>query len=107
MLPIKNGKIFFWRELPSEVYHGASLSSQPLKTHIQLKQKEIIVFIYEQNNQKCYYPKNTAHQTSLFCTDLLQLAVVIPWTEFEEEFAQHYTPGVGRPAKPIRLMVGL
>ncbi len=62
-------------------------------------------------------PKNTAHQTSLFGEDLLQqldlldpllqLAAVIPWSEFEEEFAQYYTPGVGRPAKPIRLMVGL
>jgi IS5 family transposase len=62
-------------------------------------------------------PPNTAHQTSLFGTDLLQqldcldpllqLSAVIPWSEFEEEFAQYYTPGVGRPAKPIRLMVGL
>ena len=61
--------------------------------------------------------KNTAHQTNLFGEDLLQqldrqdpllqLAAVIPWSEFEETFAQYYTPGVGRPAKPIRLMVGL
>ncbi len=62
-------------------------------------------------------PQNTIHQTNLFGEDLLQqldlldpllqLAAVIPWAEFEEEFAQYYTPGVGRPAKPIRLMVGL
>ena len=62
-------------------------------------------------------PTSTAHQTSLFGEDLLQqldlrdpllqLATVIPWSEFEQEFAQYYTPGVGRPAKPIRLMVGL
>jgi len=61
--------------------------------------------------------KNTAHQTNLFGEDLLQqldlldpllqLAAVIPWSEFEEEFSQYYTPGIGRPAKPIRLMVGL
>jgi len=38
---------------------------------------------------------------------LLQLAAVIPWSVFEDEFAQYYTPGAGRPAKPIRLMVGL
>jgi len=66
---------------------------------------------------KMLLPKNTAHQTSLFGTDLLQLldiqdpllqlAAVIPWSKFEEEFAQYYTPDVGRPAKPIRLMVGL
>ncbi len=66
---------------------------------------------------KMLLPTNTAHQTSLFGTDLLQqldlqdplllLAEAIPWSEFETEFAQHYTPGVGRPAKPIRLMVGL
>jgi len=62
-------------------------------------------------------PANTAHQTNLFGTDLLQqldesdpllqLAAIIPWSEFEQAFAKHYTPGVGRPAKPIRLMVGL
>ena len=62
-------------------------------------------------------PKNTAHQTSLFGTDLLQqldvrdpllqLAEIIPWSELEQAFAKHYTPGVGCPAKPIRLMVGL
>lgn len=62
-------------------------------------------------------PKNPAHQTNLFGEDLLQqldlqdpllqLAAVIPWSEFEQEFAQYYTPGVGRPPKPIRLMVGL
>ena len=61
--------------------------------------------------------ENTAHQTSLFGTDLLQqldtddpllqLANIIPWSEFEQAFAKHYTPDVGRPAKPIRLMVGL
>ena len=60
---------------------------------------------------------NTAHQTNLFGTDLLQqldtgdpllqLASAIPWSEFEQAFAKHYTPGVGRPPKPIRLMVGL
>ncbi len=52
-------------------------------------------------------PANTAHQTNLFGTDLLQqldegdpllqLAAVIPWSEFEQAFAKHYTPGVGRP----------
>ena len=61
--------------------------------------------------------ENTAHQTSLFGTDLLQqldaddpllqLANIIPWSEFEQAFAKQYTPDVGRPAKPIRLMVGL
>ncbi len=44
--------------------------------------------------------QNTAHQTNLFGEDLLQqldlqdpllqLAAVIPWPEFEEEFAQYY-----------------
>ncbi len=62
-------------------------------------------------------PANTAHQTSLFGTDLLQqldiddpllqLAEVIPWSELEQAFAKHYSPNVGCPAKPIRLMVGL
>ncbi len=70
-------------------------------------------------------PANTAHQTNLFGTDLLQqldegdpllqLAGVIPWSEFEQAFAKHYIPGVGHPAtppprhpaKPIRLMFGL
>ena len=38
---------------------------------------------------------------------LLQLTKVIPWAEFERAFAKHYTHNTGRPAKPIRLMVGL
>ena len=61
---------------------------------------------------------NTAHQTNLFGTELLQqldagrsaTAIgkrAIPWSEFEQAFAQYYTPGVGRPPNPIRLMVGL
>jgi IS5 family transposase len=62
-------------------------------------------------------PSSTAHQTNLFGTDLLQqldprdpllqLTKVIPWVEFERAFAKHYTHNTGRPAKPIRLMVGL
>jgi len=38
---------------------------------------------------------------------LYQLANKIPWEEFEEEFAVHYTKNFGRPAKPIRLMISL
>jgi len=38
---------------------------------------------------------------------LYQLADMIPWEEFEKEFAIHYTKNFGRPAKPIRLMVSL
>jgi transposase, IS5 family len=62
-------------------------------------------------------PTSRAHQTNLFGTDLLlqldpkdpllALAKAIPWPELEQEFARHYTPGVGRPSIPIRLMVGL
>ena len=62
-------------------------------------------------------PSSTGHQTNLFGTDLLQqldahdplllLADAIPWSEFDQAFGKHYTPGHGRPAKPIRLMVGL
>lgn len=37
---------------------------------------------------------------------LLQLAQRIPWDYFESEFASLYSD-IGRPAKPIRLMVGL
>jgi IS5 family transposase len=57
-------------------------------------------------------PSRTGHQTNLFGTDLLQqldpgdpllrLAKVIPWPELDQAFARHYTPGLGRPAKPIR-----
>jgi transposase, IS5 family len=58
-----------------------------------------------------------AHQTSLFGTDLLlqldpnepllALAQAIPWADLEREFGRHYCPGAGRPALPVRLMVGL
>ena len=37
---------------------------------------------------------------------LYKLAVAIPWEVFEQEFAEHYSEE-GRPAKPVRLMVGL
>jgi IS5 family transposase len=37
---------------------------------------------------------------------LLVLAQKLPWAQFEQEFAQFYS-SLGRPAKPIRLMVGL
>lgn len=60
---------------------------------------------------------NTGHQTNLFGTDLLdqldpkdsllQLARAIPWRELDQAFAKHYCQRLGRPAKPIRLMVGL
>ncbi|MDD5114682.1 MAG: IS5 family transposase [Methylobacter sp.] len=60
---------------------------------------------------------STGHQTNLFGTDLLEqldpsdpllrLASVLPWQQLEQAFTQHYSQGIGRPAKPIRLMVGL
>jgi len=37
---------------------------------------------------------------------LLKLASVIPWDDFEQAFKIHYS-GIGAPAKPIRMMVGL
>ena len=59
----------------------------------------------------------TLHQPSLFETDLLlqldrsdpllQLALEIPWLEFDEAFSIHYSEGLGAPSKPIRLLVGL
>lgn len=62
-------------------------------------------------------PSNTGHQTSFFGTDLLlqldssdpliQLSQAIPWSEFEDTFAKHYSKDIGAPSKPIRLMVGL
>ena len=62
-------------------------------------------------------PSNTGHQTSFFGTDLLlqldfndpiiRLSQAIPWVEFEEAFAKHYSKTTGAPSKPIRLMVGL
>lgn len=35
-----------------------------------------------------------------------KLADALPWEEFEKAFAAYYA-GIGRPAKPVRLMVGL
>ena len=37
---------------------------------------------------------------------LVRLSKAIPWETFEEAFTEHYSD-LGRPAKPIRLMVGL
>lgn len=57
------------------------------------------------------------HQANLFEADLLlpldpadpllRLSAAIPWHQFEESFAIHYTEATGAPSKPIRLMVGL
>ena len=57
------------------------------------------------------------HQTNFFGTDLLlqldtqdpllKLSTVIPWSDFDQAFAQYYTQGLGAPNKPIRLVVGL
>ncbi|MEQ1531231.1 MAG: IS5 family transposase [Methylococcales bacterium] len=62
-------------------------------------------------------PSSNGHQTNLFGNDLLQqldpqdpllvLAAAIPWKTVELEFTRHYVQGIGRPSKPIRLMVGL
>ncbi len=38
---------------------------------------------------------------------LRRLADVIDWKSFDVSFGDLYSPGVGRPAKPTRLMVGL
>jgi IS5 family transposase len=38
---------------------------------------------------------------------LCVLANKINWKFFEDEFSKHYHKTMGRPAKPIRMMVGL
>jgi len=61
-------------------------------------------------------PKKPNHQLNFLCPDLLdqlnpenhllKLAKIIPWQTFEDSFLPQY--GVlGRPGKPVRLMVGL
>lgn len=62
-------------------------------------------------------PKPTDNQNLLFSASLEQilnnshpmfkLANAIDWSEFEAAFGRLYDPEQGRPAKPIRLMVGL
>lgn len=60
-------------------------------------------------------PKNNA-QSSLFSTlsdqldskhPLYLLANTIKWQLFEDAFSRHYSSTMGKPAKPIRLMVAL
>lgn len=38
---------------------------------------------------------------------LFRLSKSINWSVFEDEFSKHYSPKMGKPAKPIRLMVSL
>ena len=38
---------------------------------------------------------------------LFRLAKAIDWGYFEKEFGKFYAENVGRPGKPIRLLVGL
>jgi len=39
--------------------------------------------------------------------ELYRLASSIDWSEFDDAFGKLYSPNMGCPAKPIRLMVGL
>jgi transposase, IS5 family len=39
--------------------------------------------------------------------ELIKLSEIIDWSSLSEEFGSFYSEGVGRPAKPIRLMAGL
>lgn len=62
-------------------------------------------------------PSSPHHQTNIFGSDLLlqldpsdpllKLAQIIPWDDFDSQFAKHYSQDTGAPSKPIRLMVGL
>ena len=38
---------------------------------------------------------------------LFRLSQVIDWSQFDEAFGSLYAEGQGRPAKPVRLLVGL
>ena len=61
-------------------------------------------------------PKKSDRQRSFLCPDLIDqldprhhllgLAKAIPWQVFEDSFRPLYAAS-GRPAKPVRLMVGL
>ena len=60
-------------------------------------------------------PKNTS-QLGFYATfeeqlshrhPLFLLSGKINWMVFEESFSRHYSSNMGKPAKPIRLMVGL
>ncbi len=75
------------------------------------------VFLVEKVKEMASDLPIEGHQLNLFGTDLLTqldprdpllaLAARLPWEVFEQTFIKHYAKGVGRPAKPIRLMVGL
>ncbi len=65
----------------------------------------------------CDPDANSPAQHQIFGNDLLAqldpddplmlLSRAIDWSRFEEEFAQYYSPDKGRPAIPIRRLVGL
>ena len=88
---------------------------------VWLKMVKRIVAGYLQNHQKsckfkdAIYPKHTP-QLGLFggLADqldqkhpLYQLANKINWPFFDDAFKKHYSEKMGKPAKPIRLMVSL
>ena len=52
--------------------------------------------LYHQNLEEQLNPKHP----------LCRLSKNIPWAYFEQEFAKHYS-NTGRPAHPVRLMVGM
>jgi IS5 family transposase len=61
-------------------------------------------------------PESDRNQMTIFSTfeeqlnkrhPLYVLANIIDWSKFNEAFTKHYDGSMGRPAKSIRLMVGL
>jgi IS5 family transposase len=74
-------------------------------------------FVAESWSKRAMQPKSAAsHQISFLMPTLgeqldprqplKQLADTLPWLEFEQAFGKYYSEE-GRPAKPVRLMVGL
>ncbi len=61
---------------------------------ILCRQKSVII--------KVSYPKFV-----LINSPLYRLSNAIDWSSFDETFGKLYSQGIGRPAKPTRLMVGL
>ena len=61
-------------------------------------------------------PESDRNQMTIFSTfeeqlnkkhPLYVLSTIVDWSKFIETFTKHYHGSMGRPAKSIRLMVGL
>jgi IS5 family transposase len=61
----------------------------------------------KQNNQQCLLFQSRLSSQLSPNHPLIQLSKLIDWEPLEEEFSSFFVEKIGKPAKPVRLVVGI